>query len=74
MCRFNLMNNWRRYQEKVDIWVARYSSEASQRYWGFTNFRKPDAEHVVDSLQVKRTCPACAKQVMKVAWSSQVAV
>ena len=46
------MNNWRRYVERVDIWVARFSTEAAQRYWGFSNLQKNDANRVVKMLQV----------------------
>ena len=46
------MNNWKRYKERLDVWVVRYSSEAAHRYWGFTNFALHDARHVVDLLQV----------------------
>ena len=46
------MNNWMRYKEKLDVWVVRYSTEAAQRYWGFNNFQKPDADRVVDMLKV----------------------
>ncbi|KAK9788855.1 hypothetical protein WJX73_009926 [Symbiochloris irregularis] len=49
--RFNLMNNWVRYKERVDVWVMRFSSEALHRYWGLTNFHLPDANRAIDMVQ-----------------------
>ena len=50
--RFNLMNNWRRFEEAADVWVIRFSAEASLRYWGITNLRGEDAVRVVAGTQV----------------------
>ena len=50
--RFNLMNNWRRFEEAADVWVIRFSAEASLRYWGITNLRGEDAARVVAGTQV----------------------
>ena len=52
VCRFNLMNNWRRFKEKLTIWVIRFSTEARQKYWGLTNLSPADAKRVVGLLQV----------------------
>ncbi|KAK9843669.1 hypothetical protein WJX81_001900 [Elliptochloris bilobata] len=49
--RFNLMNNWRRFEERVDVWVIRFSTEASLRYWGLTNLRPEDTARVVGGAQ-----------------------
>lgn len=53
--RFNLMNNWRRFEEAADVWVIRFSAEASLRYWGITNLRGEDAVRVVAGAQVPRS-------------------
>ena len=34
VCRFNLLNNWERFEEPMTLWVARFSKEAKFRYWG----------------------------------------
>ncbi|CAL8471675.1 g11217 [Coccomyxa elongata] len=49
--RFNLMNNWRRFKERVDIWVFRYSTEASLGYWGITNMLAHEATNVVQLMK-----------------------
>ncbi|KAK9918770.1 hypothetical protein WJX75_006764 [Coccomyxa subellipsoidea] len=49
--RFNLMNNWRRFKEKVDVWVIRYSTEATLSYWGITNMLAPEAANVVKLMK-----------------------
>ena len=54
MCRFNLMNNWKRFEEGVHVWVVRHSKEARKRYWGINNIKPPDAERIINSTQV---CP-----------------
>ncbi len=46
------MNNWRRFQEKVDVWVIRYSTEASLSYWGVTNMQSAEATNVVKLMKV----------------------
>ena len=45
------MNNWRRFKEKLTIWVIRFSTEARMKYWGLTNLSAPDAKNVVGLLQ-----------------------
>ena len=58
-CRFNLMNNWRRFKEKLTIWVIRFSTEARMKYWGLTNLSAVDARNVVGLL--KASCsPVCS--------------
>eukprot|EP00884_Botryococcus_braunii_P015604 jgi/Botrbrau1/2727/Bobra.0164s0007.1 len=37
------MNNWRRFVERVDFWVIRYSSEAILHYWGLNNLTPAEA-------------------------------
>jgi hypothetical protein len=37
------MNNWRRFLERVDVWVIRFSAEASQHYWGLNNLTPAEA-------------------------------
>lgn len=59
LCRFNLMNNWVRYKERVDVWVMRFSSEALHRYWGLTNFQLADARRAIDMVQVWLADSAC---------------
>ncbi|CAK0785519.1 hypothetical protein CVIRNUC_008729 [Coccomyxa viridis] len=49
--RFNLMNNWARFKEKLTVWVIRFSTEARMKYWGLTNISPPDARRVVGLLQ-----------------------
>lgn len=49
------MNNWRRFKEKVDVWVFRYSTEASLGYWGITNMLAHEAANIVKLMQVR--CP-----------------
>ncbi|CAL5224360.1 g7034 [Coccomyxa viridis] len=49
--RFNLMNNWRRFKEKLTIWVIRFSTEARMKYWGLTNLSAVDARNVVGLLK-----------------------
>jgi len=51
--RFNLMNNWRRFAERVDVWVIRFSVEAALRYWGITNFRPAEGERVINATQAR---------------------
>lgn len=56
MChRFNLMNNWARFKEKLTVWVIRFSTEARMKYWGLTNISPPDARRVVGLLQACHT-------------------
>lgn len=50
--RFNLMNNWRRFAERVDVWVIRFSTEAKLRYWGITNLSPADAVRVLGLMKV----------------------
>lgn len=45
------MNNWRRFKEKLTIWVIRFSTEARLKYWGLTNLTPQDAKNVVGLLQ-----------------------
>jgi len=56
--RFNLMNNWRRFAERVDVWVIRFSVEAALRYWGITNFRPAEGERVINATQARPAAPA----------------
>lgn len=49
------MNNWRRFKEKLTVWVIRFSTEARLKYWGLTNLSLADAKNVVGLLQVSRT-------------------
>ncbi|BDA47061.1 hypothetical protein COCOBI_09-5160 [Coccomyxa sp. Obi] len=49
--RFNLMNNWRRFKEKVDVWVFRYSTEATLGYWGITNLAAQEATNVIQLMK-----------------------
>lgn len=56
------MNNWRRFKEKLTVWVIRYSTEARMKYWGLTNLSAVDAKNVVGLLQASRSCvkvPMC---------------
>ncbi len=46
------MNNWRRFKEKLTVWVIRFSTEARLKYWGLTNLSLADAKNVVGLLQV----------------------
>ena len=46
------MNNWQRFQEKIDVWIMRYSSEASASYWGINNINKTEADSIIQSLKV----------------------
>ena len=53
------MNNWRRFREKLTIWVIRFSTEARMKYWGLTNLSAVDAKNVVGLL--KASCsPECS--------------
>ena len=45
------MNNWRRFKEKLTIWVIRFSTEARMKYWGLTNLSAVDARNVVGLLK-----------------------
>ena len=51
--RFNLMNNWRRFKERVDVWVIRFSTEAKLRYWGITNLSAEEAVRVLALMKVR---------------------
>ena len=46
------MNNWRRFRERVDVWVIRFSTEAKLRYWGITNLSPSDAVRVLGIMKV----------------------
>lgn len=46
------MNNWQRFQEKIDVWIMRYSSEATASYWGINNINKTEADKIIQSLEV----------------------
>lgn len=52
--RFNLMNNWRRFEERADVWMIRFSTEATLRYWGITNLKPADAARIVTGAKVRR--------------------
>jgi hypothetical protein len=53
------MNNWRRFKEKVDVWVIRYSTEATLSYWGITNMLAPEAANVVKLMKVGALLTSC---------------
>jgi hypothetical protein len=55
--RFNLMNNWSRFREKVDVWMIRFSTEATSIYWGVTNMTPGDANRVFKLVKVCARCP-----------------
>ena len=57
--RFNLMNNWRRFKEKLTIWVIRFSTEARMKFWGLTNLSAADAKNVVGLLQASCSPELC---------------
>ena len=52
MSRFNLMNNWKRFEEDVHVWVVRFSKEARSRYWGINNIKPPDLGRIINMTQV----------------------
>ena len=52
--RFNLMNNWRRFEERADVWMIRFSTEATLRYWGITNLKPADAARIVTGAKARR--------------------
>ena len=50
--RFNLMNNWKRFEEDVHVWMVRFSKEARSRYWGINNIKPPDLGRIINMTQV----------------------
>lgn len=46
------MNNWRRFLERVDIWIIRFSTEAVLHYWGLNNLTPAEALGVFRDSQV----------------------
>lgn len=49
--RFNLMNNWQRFQEKIDVWIMRFSTEARAGYWGINNINQTEADRIISGLK-----------------------
>lgn len=47
------MNNWRRFEERVNVWVLRFSTEAVLLYWGVTNMSPTDASQVLSLMKVR---------------------
>ena len=47
------MNNWQRFREKLDVWIMRYSSEATAGYWGINNINQTEADHIIQGLKVR---------------------
>ncbi len=60
--RFNLMKNWRRFEEHADIWMIRFSTEATLRYWGITNLKAEDAARIVNGTKVRGPLPTVQRR------------
>lgn len=52
-CRFNLMNNWQRFKERIDVWIMRHSKEAAAGYWGINNIKNPEADNILAMLKAR---------------------
>lgn len=48
-----MLNNWRRGQERMDLWVVRFSPKQKHRYWGLAYMKKSEVDAILRSVQVR---------------------
>ena len=53
LCRFNMLNNWMRGHERIDVWLSRFSPAAKHFYWGFAHMSIEDAQATLNATRVR---------------------